>query len=1113
MSHRDEAKVMEPARVESNETTRRTSSVVKLRSMRQLLIPDEDEEEPRVRRMRYHDSSGLYAGMACRPRKPSRYTSSPPCVTLANSRRSAFNDPVPPVVLADDRIITVAGSELRIWDVSESAVLEHVQCDTMSRALTVSDHLDEVTAVCRLDGPSRFATASLDGRVRVFHATADDVDTEAVLKVDEAAVTALCALPASLLGTGDVKGRVHIWNTRKEEPMAAFTGHQGIVRVLCVVGGYHLASGGDDSTVRFWPLDSRKRRSHLTQQTVLDCKLSDFDVAQPVAHLCHLGGDSLVSCCGSLETDDDDDEDGPAAIVRVWDSIWEGGGRSRELRGVHRRAITALLRVSSHRFASAGRDGLVVVWQLKQQNMVNAPDVTVISLRGQQDEVQSLALLDGSRIAAGALDGKVCIWDGSEPRVGGTMSMRNLTPSKRILQLKHSFFGVFAETERSPEVCIGNDEEAVVGLGVLEDGRLACVCRGPRTNIHRVDRLSVELLFSSFGIGDVEALVESALRGVSEDNIDVAKIVEDLKCLVDCARWLVLGKAVPFATVESSTQLAIQLYEAVASELRSTDTDLTRMEDLCDQAVAPHVHQIATTHGFCETLVNNHLPSTMISRLVASRIFRSALQVKYVYDGSRTVFICETVTFIVLMGAYSLLAFRQLVAEEERRDHQFVAVIVAFVSVTYFAIREIFQVVHIAKNESKREVLLPRSKPTSTPSPDESYLAIGRKGMSWASRMFAPSSSAIDEDSPHSPVRRRSKARLVSDRDSTDVVLLEYVWLAFAPLGIPRSWVIDIWNWIDVLCFTIVYAVLLRTTWSWGRRGRPPNIERHGDGHLTTADANYCNLVIIGILVLWLKALGFVRGINISFAIFVTTLTNIVADLYSICFVMAVLFIAFTHALYLRLGRRTDDYFDFHDDDEPSPWHRFARALQYLYILAFTGEFDSDATPNPIDRFYIDLFIFVVSVLMFNLTIAVISDSYHKNLSKSAEVFWRTRLTIIHETRTVFGASVARRVKPTVDDVKPRLRREIFSGRHGREADVHRTLGKLQRQANLHAAAAKAEIDKLHASLNSLSSAFYALYHHRPPGSSSDTPVRPPLSRPTSEADPRVSVAFTHMSH
>ena len=196
---------------------------------------------------------------------------------------------------------------------------------------------------------------------------------------------------------------------------------------------------------------------------------------------------------------------------------------------------------------------------------------------------------------------------------------------------------------------------------------------------------------------------------------------------------------------------------------------------------------------------------------------------------------------------------------------------------------------------------------------------------------------------------------------------------------------------------------------------------------MSNARSGYLNLCVLGAMLMWLKTLSFLKVVSVKYATFVLMLERTLRDIQPFCVVLAVFLFAFGTVFHLRLNKWQSDRFDFHDDGEENPFRSVPTMLQALVMLAFVGEFDSETYPRGADIFWLDLFIFVMIVIMLNVLIAIVCDSYSDAIAHGDRLFWRARLEQLTEIRTVWGKSLLKlgfvRTKP--GDVLDILRAEF----------------------------------------------------------------------------------------
>lgn len=111
----------------------------------------------------------------------------------------------------------------------------------------------------------------------------------------------------------------------------------------------------------------------------------------------------------------------------------------------------------------------------------------------------------------------------------------------------------------------------------------------------------------------------------------------------------------------------------------------------------------------------------------------------------------------------------------------------------------------------------------------------------------------------------------------------------------------------------------------------------------------------------------------------------------------------FAHVFFLRLGQVKQEDYGFHDPDQSAPFQSVAATFQNLYALGFLGDYDNDAFPDPADIFFADLFVFGVIVVLLNVLIAIVNESYAKAMGQKEELFWRARLQLVTQAEDVAG--------------------------------------------------------------------------------------------------------------
>ena len=145
-------------------------------------------------------------------------------------------------------------------------------------------------------------------------------------------------------------------------------------------------------------------------------------------------------------------------------------------------------------------------------------------------------------------------------------------------------------------------------------------------------------------------------------------------------------------------------------------------------------------------------------------------------------------------------------------------------------------------------------------------------------------------------------------------------------------------------------------------------------------------------LINWVKFLNVIRGLNKEIASFVLMIEFILADLSSFMIVQMLMMVMFGHAFYLELSE---------DESSPNPFATKWDTIQTLIKTLF-GDFDSSIyTYNYVKAIFF-LYMFLIIIIMLNVLIAIVSDSYAKAMEQSNQIYCRSRLQLIVEMKTIF---------------------------------------------------------------------------------------------------------------
>eukprot|EP00968_Pinguiococcus_pyrenoidosus_P022409 scaffold3218_cov161-Pinguiococcus_pyrenoidosus.AAC.2 len=153
----------------------------------------------------------------------------------------------------------------------------------------------------------------------------------------------------------------------------------------------------------------------------------------------------------------------------------------------------------------------------------------------------------------------------------------------------------------------------------------------------------------------------------------------------------------------------------------------------------------------------------------------------------------------------------------------------------------------------------------------------------------------------------------------------------------------------------------------------------------------------VGALPVWCTLLNYIRPLNAKVATFIMSLIHFTWDLQYLMLVLLVIVFAFTAVLFLLIHVRNDRG---SNEDDQGPYENPWEAILTSYRM-FLGDFDRDWFSAPSDQVteslsiaVFVLFLLVSNVLLLNVLIAVVSDSFENSLTRSRKLYYTARLEI-----------------------------------------------------------------------------------------------------------------------
>mmetsp|Transcript_18900 Transcript_18900/g.42955 ORF Transcript_18900/g.42955 Transcript_18900/m.42955 type:complete len:647 (+) Transcript_18900:443-2383(+) len=138
---------------------------------------------------------------------------------------------------------------------------------------------------------------------------------------------------------------------------------------------------------------------------------------------------------------------------------------------------------------------------------------------------------------------------------------------------------------------------------------------------------------------------------------------------------------------------------------------------------------------------------------------------------------------------------------------------------------------------------------------------------------------------------------------------------------------------------------------------------------------------------LWMRLLGFLKGTGIKFATFILMIEEIVFNIKTFLVVLICMLFMFAMLYHILLADKNVD-----DDG----WDLYGTSIWKVWGYSL-GEFDDSAFPTTDAAVIFTAFAVAIIIVMMNVLIAIVSDSYADAMRRSVPLFWRARVDLIAE--------------------------------------------------------------------------------------------------------------------
>ena len=174
---------------------------------------------------------------------------------------------------------------------------------------------------------------------------------------------------------------------------------------------------------------------------------------------------------------------------------------------------------------------------------------------------------------------------------------------------------------------------------------------------------------------------------------------------------------------------------------------------------------------------------------------------------------------------------------------------------------------------------------------------------------------------------------------------------------------------------------------------------------------------------------------------------KIIWDVNEFMVVMIVIMLMFANVLYFRnIGPKKADL--YLDDGADDPFTPRPTAFQTVFLLGFVGDFDRGSYPSTADQILLDCFVVVINIVMLNLLIAIVSESFDSAMSDAFTLYWSARYDIVREEIDTFGYCFLERWVLNEAQVLKIVEDQIVTGDHandkqqGKIADIENRVRK-----------------------------------------------------------------------
>eukprot|EP00522_Entomoneis_paludosa_P014591 CAMPEP_0172443676 /NCGR_PEP_ID=MMETSP1065-20121228/3898_1 /TAXON_ID=265537 /ORGANISM="Amphiprora paludosa, Strain CCMP125" /LENGTH=1078 /DNA_ID=CAMNT_0013193991 /DNA_START=22 /DNA_END=3258 /DNA_ORIENTATION=+ len=199
-----------------------------------------------------------------------------------------------------------------------------------------------------------------------------------------------------------------------------------------------------------------------------------------------------------------------------------------------------------------------------------------------------------------------------------------------------------------------------------------------------------------------------------------------------------------------------------------------------------------------------------------------------------------------------------------------------------------------------------------------------------------------------------------------------------------RGFLFDMWNIFDFMSITLILVTM--------------------SAENTVGSFNGLNSFVIGLL--WIKILAFLKVVNKEMSIFIVAMGQILTDIRYFMFVLLVYIFMFGDMFHIAIGQKDDgEYCEATGDAESGTIEDFCSSSWESYLRVYSillGDFElDDITTTAGSTVLFVIFTMFGVVILLNVLIAVISDSYEKARIRGHVLFGKARVMFVAQNQAL----------------------------------------------------------------------------------------------------------------